>query len=136
MLFSRRCYSVCEAHVCGQIIVVHRNSKTFRVNWIYLKFDNSAMKVLRLLLSFVVFHQYYCEAKRASKLDYKSKQSQADLLRVFGIEKKPKFSRGRSRVPKYVMDLYRQKAYLDGYTKDGFSTPGTTVRTFFRGELL
>ena len=93
------------------------------------------MRVLRLLVFFFV-HQCCYEAKKSTLPDYKAKQLQADLLQVVGIERKPKVTRGRLRIPKYVMDLYRRQKFLDRYTREGFSSPGTIVRTFFRGKLI
>ena len=93
------------------------------------------MKILRLLLAVVVVQQSCYEAKKPSNSKFDSEQLQAELLRVVGMKGKPTVSRGRSRVPKYVMDLYRRRALLDGFTKEGMSAPGATVRTFFRGKL-
>ncbi|KAK3741580.1 hypothetical protein QZH41_012523, partial [Actinostola sp. cb2023] len=47
------------------------------------------------------------------------------------VKEKPTVSRTRWQVPRYVIDLYRQQAFIDGFTKDGTS-PGRTIRTFFR----
>ena len=55
-----------------------------------------------------------------------------DLLTVMDVKGKPAVTRSRSDVPKYVLDLYKQQASSDGYTKH--IGPPRTVRTFFRGE--
>lgn len=61
---------------------------------------------------------------------------QNDLLNLLEIKETPSVSRSRSQVPKYVMDLYKEQAHTTGFTKDGKSAPGKTIRTFFRDSSL
>lgn len=87
------------------------------------------MSLFKIVFVFVLFAPVCLTVQQALQLD----QLKTDLLSLLEVKEQPTVSRSRYQVPRYVIDLYRKQAFIDGFTKDGTS-PGTTIRTFFRGR--
>ncbi|XP_032219916.2 bone morphogenetic protein 2 [Nematostella vectensis] len=90
------------------------------------------MNHFKLLLFLTLLYPPYRTVadKRSLEID----DLKSDLLNLLEVKEKPAISRSRWQVPRYVIELYRKQAFIDGFTKNGHSTPGRTVRTFFRDE--
>lgn len=85
------------------------------------------MGLFKIVLVFVLFAPVCHTLQQSLKLD----ELKTDLLSLLEVKQKPAITRARWQVPKYVLDLYKQQAFNDGYTKE--KSPGRTIRTFFRG---
>jgi hypothetical protein len=85
------------------------------------------MGLFKIVLVFVLFAPVCHTLQQSLKLN----ELKTDLLSLLEVKEKPAISRTRWQVPRYVIELYRQRAFKDGYTKE--KSPGRTIRTFFRG---
>lgn len=88
------------------------------------------MNVVNFVLFLLVCAPVADGVERKPKLN----KLKTDLLTLLEVKEKPFVSRSRSEVPKYVIDLYKQQAHGNGFTKHLKAATGRTVRTFFRGE--
>lgn len=89
------------------------------------------MGLFKIVFVFVLFAPVCLTVQQSLQLD----QLKTDLLTLLEVKEKPTVTRSRYQVPRYVIDLYRKQAFIDGFTKDGTS-PGTTIRTFFRSKSI
>ena len=92
--------------------------------------DRSQMNSLKLILVLVCFTPV--SLQRTDEL----KQLKDDLLNLLEIREKPKVSRSRSQVPKYVMDMYKIHIHTGAFLEGKRPFPGKTIRTFFRGMYI